>query len=121
MEGLSRLLLKAETEGRILGFSLGRGASWVSHLIFSDDVFLFCKSSCNEAAEVLDIMFQFQYLSSQMVNFGEFGTICSKNVPHKAVKMFRRHLKTNRLDWYVKYLEIPLFWSRNMKKKTNRI
>ena len=51
MEALGRLLDKAVHEGRMSGFSVGNleGRSMaVSHLLFADDMLIFCKADLDQ-------------------------------------------------------------------------
>lgn len=65
---LSHLLLSDE-EGLIHGFKVTRNAPSVSHLIFADDSFLFCKANLNEAREIRDILESYCQMSGQLVNY----------------------------------------------------
>ena len=45
---LSRLILQAESSGDIHGIKIAHGAPPVSHLMFTDDTFLFCRATGQE-------------------------------------------------------------------------
>jgi hypothetical protein len=52
IEGLSALIKKSIGRGEIHGIKICRGAPLVSHLLFADDRFLFCRASITEAAHL---------------------------------------------------------------------
>lgn len=49
-EGLSALLRKYESQKRIHGIKICKGAPTINHMFFDDDSYLFCKADSNEAA-----------------------------------------------------------------------
>ena len=54
--GLSTLIHKAVIRGDIHGVQVCRGAPVVSHLLFADDCFLFCRANVVEAQRLLNIL-----------------------------------------------------------------
>ncbi|MCI31084.1 RNA-directed DNA polymerase (Reverse transcriptase), partial [Trifolium medium] len=50
-EGLTSLIHQAVSKGDIHGVRICRGAPEVSHLLFADDCFLFCRANFAEAAQ----------------------------------------------------------------------
>lgn len=49
---LSRLLLKVEREGKFQGISIRKGDLTISHLIFADDLILFCNTKEKEVRSI---------------------------------------------------------------------
>ena len=47
-ERLTALLRKAETDGIIRGAAANKGGPCISHLVFADDILLFCRASVEE-------------------------------------------------------------------------
>jgi hypothetical protein len=47
-KGLSTLISKAVTRGDIHGVQICRGAPMMSHILFADDCFLFCRANLSE-------------------------------------------------------------------------
>lgn len=56
VEGLSTLINKAIARGYIYGVQICRGAPKVSHLLFGDDYFLFCRVNPSEVNHLMDIL-----------------------------------------------------------------
>lgn len=52
VEGLSGALRKSAEQGRITGCKIHSQAPAITHLLFADDSFLFCKASVEEANEI---------------------------------------------------------------------
>lgn len=51
-EGLSAMIKQAEDKGLLHGIQVARGAPKISHLLFADDSFLFCKATIPEIQSV---------------------------------------------------------------------
>lgn len=49
LELLSRMLLKLEADGDIQGIKLNRLAPSITHLLFADDILIFCEASAGQA------------------------------------------------------------------------
>ncbi|MCI04126.1 RNA-directed DNA polymerase (Reverse transcriptase), partial [Trifolium medium] len=55
-EGLTTLINQAIGRGDMHGVKICRGAPMVSHLLFANDCFLFCRASISEATQLLSIL-----------------------------------------------------------------
>ena len=67
-EGLSTLIHKAINRGDIDGVQVCRGALVVSHLLFADDCFLFCRVNVVEAQRLLTILNTYEVAYGQEIN-----------------------------------------------------
>ena len=67
-EGFTSLLARAELEGRIHGVANCRRAPQISNLLFANDSLLFCRTSNNEAEEIVDILQVYAKASGQSIN-----------------------------------------------------
>ncbi|KAL0347722.1 UNVERIFIED_CONTAM: hypothetical protein Scaly_1788200 [Sesamum calycinum] len=56
LEAFSSLLQQAEEEGRLRGIAVCRGAPSVSHLLFADDMLIFCQASLESSLTVREIL-----------------------------------------------------------------
>jgi len=70
-EGLSTLIHKAVNRGDIHGIQVCRGAPVVSHLLFADDCFLFCRANVVEAQRLLTILKTYEATSGQEINLSK--------------------------------------------------
>lgn len=52
----------------------------ISHLLFADDAFLFCRASIDEYRVLKDVLTTYERASGQAINFGKSGYMCSNNV-----------------------------------------
>lgn len=80
VEGLSKSLTEAVTANAISGWSICPTAPAISHLLFTDDSFLFFKASIEEAAMVKALLNEYELLSGQALNFQKSGVFFSANV-----------------------------------------
>ncbi|XP_060972577.1 uncharacterized protein LOC115717978 [Cannabis sativa] len=78
-EGLSSLLHRYEMNGSIRGCKVARGAPVVSHMLFVDDSYVYCKATKQEASNVLSLLRVFEGASSQQVNFAKSFSFFSSN------------------------------------------
>ena len=74
MEALGRMLAKAVLEGRMSGFSVGNleGRSLaMSHLLFVDDMLIFCEANLDQIMILHMILIWFQAVSGLKINLGK--------------------------------------------------
>ena len=67
-EGFSSLLAKVEAENKLHGVSICRRAPSISHLLFANDSFLFCRATQDEVQEIADILQLYATASGQQIN-----------------------------------------------------
>jgi len=114
-EGLNSLIVKAEREGFIHGFSLNRGGSKLTHLLFVDNTLLFCKSSRSECQKVLEILASYESLSRQKINLGKTSIFFSKSTTEAMRIEIKEVLGVPEILHYDKYLGLPLLVGRHKK------
>jgi len=68
-EGLSALLKRTEARGDIHGVKVCRGASLLTHLLFADDCFLFCRANMRETTKMKEILQAYEVMLGQAINF----------------------------------------------------
>ncbi|PNX99600.1 ribonuclease H [Trifolium pratense] len=83
-EGLSTLIHQAVARGEIHEIKICRGAPLVSHLLFADDCFLFCRAEANEARCLLDILCIYAEAFGQQINLSKSEVYMSNNVSQAA-------------------------------------
>lgn len=70
----------AAGNGNISGITVCNGAPRVTHLLFTDDIFLFFKANIQEATIVKSILHRYEALSGQVVNLQKSGILFNTNV-----------------------------------------
>ncbi|XP_030479118.1 uncharacterized protein LOC115696355 [Cannabis sativa] len=78
-EGLYSLLKKYERHHWLIGCLVARRAPMVSHMLFVDDSYLYCKSNDREAQNVIHLLNSYELASCQKVNFTNSSVFFSKN------------------------------------------
>ncbi|KAL3642607.1 hypothetical protein CASFOL_013422 [Castilleja foliolosa] len=79
MEVLSRLLMKEEALGHFKGIKIARTAPSINHLLFADDLVIYCRARPDDALCIKSILSKFTLWSSQKPNFDKSIIHFSKN------------------------------------------
>ncbi|XP_031124298.1 uncharacterized protein LOC116027009 [Ipomoea triloba] len=107
MECLSRLISKEIHHGSLHGVTISRGAPVISHLIFADDCFLFCRANSLEAGLLKEILKEFSAASGQSINLTKSSLIFSKNVDSLSRTVVSEILGISEGCMQGKYLGLP--------------
>ncbi|CAJ2644561.1 unnamed protein product [Trifolium pratense] len=83
-EGLTALIHQAVRQGDIHGVRICRGAPEVSHLLFADDCFLFCRANVAEVTQLLSILQTYEQASGQEINLSKSEVFISRNMSQAA-------------------------------------
>ncbi|XP_030503490.1 uncharacterized protein LOC115718807 [Cannabis sativa] len=78
-EAFSALIRKFEERKWLHGCKVANGAPSVSHMLFVDDSFLYCKATNGEMNRVLQLLRMFATAMGQHVNFGKSSVFFSTN------------------------------------------
>lgn len=109
-EGLSSILKHYERIGELHGIKLCRGALTISHLLFADDCFLFCRATKKETSTLINIPNIYGIAFGQLTNFQKFEVFFSSytkiDVRHKIMSLRQNISKANLIE-IGKYLELP--------------
>ena len=70
-ERLHALFEQAEGIGDIKGVSLCPAGPKVSHLLFADDVLVFCRATISECVKIQSLLYQYEQASGQSINRGK--------------------------------------------------
>lgn len=84
-EGFTALLRKYESMKRLHGVKVARGAPCISHMLFVDDSYVFCKASTSEANSLNEILNKFELPSCHKVKVIKSSIFFSK-IPATIVK-----------------------------------
>jgi hypothetical protein len=72
-------LKSLESHGEIHGIKVCRGAPILTHLLFADVCFLFCRAEEREATTLLDALKNYEEASGQAINMQKSEIFFSKN------------------------------------------
>ncbi|KAM6583826.1 hypothetical protein CsatB_010828 [Cannabis sativa] len=112
-EGLSSLLYKYERNGWIHGCKVANGAPRISHMLFADDSYLYCKATLQEAQRIQELLHKFESASGQQVNFAKSSIFFSLNTDHPTQMHICNYLHMAVADEGSFYLGLPSTMSRN--------
>lgn len=87
----SRLLARAEMNQRIHGVKILRESPPISHLMYADDIVIFCRADEMEARAIVECLGTFAAWSRQLINF-------DKSVVHFS-KIWRITLRSRSLKF----------------------
>lgn len=114
-KGLSRLLLRAENHGLFNGVKICRGTPHISHLMFSDDLFIFSKARVEDAVHIKEVLQRYADCSGQRINFAKSVAIFSSNLAPHARSSICHAVGIRAADHGGKYLGFPLHFPRSRR------
>uniref|UniRef100_A0A803QS69 Reverse transcriptase domain-containing protein n=1 Tax=Cannabis sativa TaxID=3483 RepID=A0A803QS69_CANSA len=114
-EGLSALMRRYEERKWIHGCKVANGASVVSHMLFADDSFLYCKATHEEVSHIIHLLDSFAKASGQRVNFYKSTVFYSSNTTPIVRNSICQRLGIHEVDDRSKYLGLPSTIGRNRK------
>ncbi|KAM6570416.1 hypothetical protein CsatB_018401 [Cannabis sativa] len=80
-EGFSSLIKQFERNGELKGCKVANGAPTISHMLFADDSYIYCRATEEEAQNVLRLLNLFEAASGQRVNYAKSSIFFSANTP----------------------------------------
>uniref|UniRef100_A0A803NLX6 Reverse transcriptase domain-containing protein n=1 Tax=Cannabis sativa TaxID=3483 RepID=A0A803NLX6_CANSA len=78
-EGFSSLLRSYEQSGLLTGCRIARHAPNISHMLFADDSYIYCKATEEEAYNIKELLHTFELASGQKINFLKSSVFYSCN------------------------------------------
>uniref|UniRef100_A0A803P323 Reverse transcriptase domain-containing protein n=1 Tax=Cannabis sativa TaxID=3483 RepID=A0A803P323_CANSA len=118
-EVLSRLLLQAEFNGRLTGFKVCPQSPSISHLMFADDTFLFCKASLEEIDVLKTCLQRYCMWSGQMINYSKSAVVFSSNANDSLRSSIVDALGVRRMEASEVFLGNPLFFTKSKTRDFN--
>jgi len=114
-EGLSTIIKNRELRGQLHGNRVCRTSPSVSHLLFADDSFFFCKATMAEAQSLKEILMHYENASGQAINYGKSAIAFSTNTPHDIISAISHSLGVIGAIGSGKYLGLPSMVGHNKK------
>jgi hypothetical protein len=114
-EGLTALIHQVVHRGDIHGVRICRGAPEVSHLLFADDCFLFCRANVAEVNQLLSILHTYEQASGQEINLSKSEVFISRNMSQAEQEDLAGILGVRHVLGTGIYLGLPSMIGRNKK------
>ncbi|GAU34086.1 hypothetical protein TSUD_255820 [Trifolium subterraneum] len=115
-EGLTSLIKKAVDGGEIHGIKICRGAPSVSHLLFADDCFLFCRANLSETRKLMEILEVYEQASGQEINLTKSEVFFSRNFSRAAQEDLSNMMGVKHVMGTGAYLGLPSMVGRSKKE-----
>ncbi|KAL3825541.1 hypothetical protein ACJIZ3_021570 [Penstemon smallii] len=120
-ELLSRLLVKEESIGSFRGIKIARTCPLISHLLYADDLIIYCRANLDDVHSVFKILEKFSTWSGQIVNTGKSFIHFSRNVDNHFNILVENELNLRECDHNSKHLGLPFCKKRSRSQAFNDI
>ncbi|KAL8116202.1 hypothetical protein AgCh_022629 [Apium graveolens] len=107
IEGFPSILKKYECQAMLGGIRVARGAPSITHMLFVDDSYIFCKADTKEASRVVSLLQMFEKASGQKINEQKSSVFFSRNVSSICRREVCTVLKFTEADESSHYLGLP--------------
>jgi hypothetical protein len=109
------LIKKSVARGDLHGVKICRGAPVVSHLLFADDCFLFCRSTLSETNQLMRILKTYEEASGQEINLSKSEVFFSRNLSIAAQEDLSQIMGVRHVLGTGNYLGLPSMIGRKKK------
>lgn len=109
------MITRAEMDN-IHGIKISRGSPLITHIMFADNLIIFCKANERDALEVKKVLDLFCKLSRQSINQEKSSIHYSQNVDRKTKEKLNGILAIGKGNHKSTYLGMP-FCKRRSKKQ----
>lgn len=107
VEGLSALIRNYETKKWLQGIRICRKVPTISHMLFADDNYLYCKAETGEAVKVMELLNCYEKASGQRITRGKSTVFFSANVIQYNRESVCQVLQIPEADDTARYLGLP--------------
>lgn len=107
------MLQRLENEGKIHGVKVTRESPSISHLMYSDDLVIFCRANMKEAEEISKCLEKFCLWSGKKVSTKKSLIHFSRNLDQSLRTLICAKLNMMECDHKGKYLGLPFFKDRS--------
>jgi hypothetical protein len=115
-EGLTALIKQSLGRGELHGIKICRGAPMVSHLLFADDCFLFCRANITEASSLMSLLDTYSAASGQEINLAKSEVFFSRNLSKAAQEDLSSIMGVKHVMGTGTYLGLPSMVGRSKKE-----
>ena len=115
-ERLSALINRVVWNQLLIGISICKGCSRVTHLLFANDNILFCKASVEESRVLKNILQQYEDSSGQKINTDKSSIFFSPNTSQETKEEILTYLSPMQDTRHTKYIGLPSFIGRSKKQ-----
>ncbi|XP_060960022.1 uncharacterized protein LOC133030933 [Cannabis sativa] len=112
-EGFTSLIKKFEGDGLLKGCKVANGALVISHMLFADDSYVYCRANERETSNVLRLLQLFEAATGQQVNFTKSSIFFSSNTPLIIRERMCSMMRMPMADEQSTYLGLPCTMGRN--------
>lgn len=112
-EGLSALIRRNEARKLMTVIKVCNHAPSITHIVFADDYYLYCKANEEEAQSVLTMLKTFEYASGQKIKTSKSSVFFSTNMGDSSKSPICDVLGMQEADDRSTYLGLPNFLGRN--------
>ncbi|KAM6568466.1 hypothetical protein CsatB_016451 [Cannabis sativa] len=112
-EGFSSLIKQFEASKRIRGCKVANGAPVISHMLFADDSYVYCRANEREASNVIQLLRIFELASGQIVNFDKSSLFFSSNTLPAVRTLVCQIMGIKAANESSTYLGLPCLIGRN--------
>ncbi|XP_045802334.1 uncharacterized protein LOC123895912 [Trifolium pratense] len=115
-EGLYSLIKRSLASGDLHGVQICHGAPMVSHLLFADDCFLFCRSTVAEINHLMGLLKTYEEASGQEINLTKSEVFFSRNLSIAAQEDLSKIMGVRHVLGTGNYLGLPSMIGRKKKE-----
>jgi hypothetical protein len=115
-EGLTTLIKNVVARGDLHRVKICRGAPMVSHLLFADDCFLFCRSNLSEIRKLMEILKTYEDASRQEINLSKSEVFFSRNISRAAQEDLSNLMGVRHVMGTGTYLGMPSMVGKSKKE-----
>lgn len=101
------MIQEFETRGFVHGIKVVRTAPLISHMLFADDCYIFCKVNMDSASHVLNLLKVFEKASGQQINKDKSSVFYIQNCSAQTRQEICDHLQISEANDNSLYLGLP--------------
>ena len=98
---------KAEIVKQLTGLKVARACPTISHLLFADDSFFFCKAYEEKCQTILKILKEYETVSGQQINFQKSSIQFGYKIEESSRQELRDILEIQNIRGMRSYLGLP--------------